>query len=130
MFNRMFNCWCFKVYKIRVSCPSSVLGTWFIHRRYSDFLQLRRTLFKENTEITSQISFPPKRWVGSNLDPAFLGRRLAGLQVFLASVLEIRELKSSPALLAFLCLDKPPVGENMLEKNMVWRSCILIIFIL
>ena len=121
---------CFQVYKIRVSCPSSVLGTWFIHRRYSDFFQLRRTLIKENPSIASQISFPPKRWVGSNLDPAFLGRRLAGLQVFLASVLEIRDSKSSPALLSFLCLDKPPVGENILEENRVCWFNILIIFII
>eukprot|EP00092_Neocalanus_flemingeri_P044547 GFUD01049451.1.p1 GENE.GFUD01049451.1~~GFUD01049451.1.p1 ORF type:complete len:553 (+),score=166.10 GFUD01049451.1:297-1955(+) len=107
----------YTVYKIRVSCPNTILGTWFIHRRYSDFLQLRRTLFKENSQSTSQFSFPPKRWVGSNFEPAFLGRRLGALQVFLASVQEIKYLKSSSALLSFLSLDNPPVGLNGLEEN-------------
>eukprot|EP00092_Neocalanus_flemingeri_P006599 GFUD01007117.1.p1 GENE.GFUD01007117.1~~GFUD01007117.1.p1 ORF type:complete len:320 (+),score=85.31 GFUD01007117.1:80-1039(+) len=108
----------FTVYKIQVSHPSLLPGSWFIHRRYSDFLQLRAILMKENKSIADQLHFPPKRWVGSNLDPIFLGRRLAGLQVFLASALEINDLKKSPALLSFLCLDSPPVGRNGLETNM------------
>eukprot|EP00092_Neocalanus_flemingeri_P031661 GFUD01034386.1.p1 GENE.GFUD01034386.1~~GFUD01034386.1.p1 ORF type:complete len:510 (+),score=130.68 GFUD01034386.1:872-2401(+) len=107
----------FTIYKIRVSCRSAVPGIWFIHRRYSDFFELRKTLTKENPKLVSQLPLPPKRWVGSNLEPAFLGRRLAGLQVFLASVLEIKDLKSSPALLSFLCLDKPPVEQDRLEAN-------------
>eukprot|EP00092_Neocalanus_flemingeri_P070388 GFUD01086394.1.p1 GENE.GFUD01086394.1~~GFUD01086394.1.p1 ORF type:complete len:510 (+),score=122.49 GFUD01086394.1:579-2108(+) len=107
----------FTIYKIRVSCRSAVPGIWFIHRRYSDFFELRKTLTKENRKLVSQLPLPPKRWVGSNLEPAFLGRRLAGLQVFLASVLEIKDLKSSPALLSFLCLDKPPVEQDRLEAN-------------
>ena len=77
---------------------------------------------KENPKIASKLSFPPKRWVGSNLEPSFLGRRLAGLQVFLASVLEIRDLKSNPALVDFLCHDKPPETMNYLEANRVRRE--------
>ena len=78
----------------------------FPHRRYSDFLSLRSTLLKETPSTASRIPFPPKRWVGSNLEPAFLGRRLAGLQVFLATAMEDQELGSSPALGEFLCLDQ------------------------
>jgi len=107
----------FTVYKIRIYCPNSILGTWFIHRRYSDFFQLRNNLIKSYPAIASQLSFPPKRWIGSNLEPKFLGRRLAGLQVFLASVLEIKTLKLSTAMLAFLCLDKPVVDRNSQEEN-------------
>ena len=36
---------------------------------------------QESPSLAPRIPFPPKRWVGSNLEPAFLGRRLAGLQV-------------------------------------------------
>ena len=130
-----------QIYKIRVTCPSSLLGVWYIHRRYSDFWTLRKTLLKVLHYITTQkvvrfqcsicqitkdsrfhilwfsvfiyryadisfycffcltlnlnilqefpcvsgFAFPPKRYVGSNLDPTFLGRRLSCLQVFLSS---------------------------------------------
>eukprot|EP00090_Calanus_glacialis_P023668 TRINITY_DN36648_c0_g1_i4.p1 TRINITY_DN36648_c0_g1~~TRINITY_DN36648_c0_g1_i4.p1 ORF type:complete len:489 (-),score=146.93 TRINITY_DN36648_c0_g1_i4:102-1568(-) len=108
----------FTIYKIGVCCPSTLPITWYIHRRYSDFHQLRKTLMKENQQNLSKISFPPKRWVGSNLEPSFLGRRLACLQVFLASVLEIKDIKSNPALQSFLCLDKPPADAvNGLESS-------------
>ena len=109
-----------QIYKIGVCCPSTLPITWYIHRRYSDFHQLRKTLMKENQLISSKIPFPPKRWVGSNLEPSFLGRRLAGLQVFLASVLEIKDIKSNPALKTFLCLDNPPADAvNGLESSRV-----------
>ena len=110
----------FTVYKLRISLAGSVPSAWFIHRRYSDFLTLRATLLKEAQGNSPKIPFPPKRWVGSNLDPAFLGRRLAGLQVFLATVMEDAELRRSPALTAFLCLDQRPaggVGGTTLETN-------------
>jgi len=91
-----------------------------IHRRYSDFLQLRKTLAKEHQSALSKIPFPPKRWVGSNLEPSFLGRRLAGLQVFLASILEISSVRQSQVVQSFLCLDKPPVDDlNGLESSRV-----------
>jgi hypothetical protein len=89
-----------------------VPAAWFIHRRYSDFLALRVTLLKEAPSLAPRIPFPPKRWVGSNLDPAFLGRRLAGLQVFLATAME-GELRRSPALGAFLCLEQRPAGGGL-----------------
>ena len=45
---------------------------------------------------------------------------MAGLQVFLASVLAIKDLKSNPALVSFFCLEKPPVAVvNSLEENRV-----------
>ena len=112
-FSNSFNI--FQVYKIRVSSPSSLLVPWCVQRRYSDFLQLRSTLVKENPSIGSQLHFPPKRWVRSNLDPAFLRRRLSGLQAFLASVLDTKCLVSSPALLSFLSLDNPPEEQNGLD---------------
>jgi len=96
----------YTVYKLKLSAPGSVPSTWFLHRRYSDFLTLRATLIKESPSLAPRVPFPPKRWVGSNLEPAFLGRRLAGLQVFLATVMEDSEMRRSPALSNFLCLDQ------------------------
>jgi len=96
----------YTVYKLKLSAPGSVPSSWFLHRRYSDFLTLRATLIKESPSLAPRIPFPPKRWVGSNLEPAFLGRRLAGLQVFLATVMEDVEMMRSPALSRFLCLDQ------------------------
>jgi len=108
----------YTIYKVKVSSSSSLPLTWFIHRRYSDFHKLRKTLLKENQQFVSKISFPPKRWVGSNLEPSFLGRRLAGLQVFLASLLDIPGIKSNTVVESFLCLDKPPLDAvNDLESN-------------
>merc|ERR1719365_123340 len=95
----------YTVYKLKLSAPGSVPSTWFLHRRYSDFLTLRATLIKESPSLAPRIPALPKRWVGSNLEPAFLGRRLAGLQVFLATVMEDSEMRRSPALENFLCLN-------------------------
>jgi len=36
----------YTVYKIRVSSASSLLGVWYVHRRYSDFWMLRKKLIK------------------------------------------------------------------------------------
>jgi len=102
----------YTVYKLKLSNPGSVPSTWFLHRRYSDFLTLRATLIKESPSVAPRIPFPPKRWVGSNLEPAFLGRRLAGLQVFLATVMEDAEMRRSPALANFLCLDQQRTAEQ------------------
>jgi len=96
----------YTIYKIRVTCPSSLLGVWYIHRRYSDFWTLRKTLLKE-FPCVSGFAFPPKRYVGSNLDPTFLGRRLSCLQVFLSSVLGLKEVCNHPSLITFLCLSTP-----------------------
>jgi len=96
----------YTIYKIRVNSPSSLLGVWYIHRRYSDFWTLRKTLLKE-FPCVSGFAFPPKRYVGSNLDPTFLGRRLSCLQVFLSSVLGLKEVCNHPSLITFLCLSTP-----------------------
>ena len=100
-------------------CFAPFFSVW---RRSSDFLRLRTTLIKEHPSRESQLHFPPKRWVGSNLEPTFLGRRLAGLQFFLATILEIRELKSSKVLQSFLCPNKPISGQPCLQDNKVHQS--------
>jgi len=109
----------YTVYKIHISYPSSAFEDWFIQRRYSDFLRLRTTLMKDCPSKESELPFPPKRWVGSNLEPTFLGRRLAGLQFFLATVMEEKELRQSPAVQAFLCVSRPLSGQTYPQENKV-----------
>jgi len=109
----------YTVYKIHISYPASPFEDWFIQRRYSDFLRLRTTLIKEFPSKESELPFPPKRWVGSNLEPTFLGRRLAGLQFFLATVLEVTELRQSPGVLAFLSVSRPLSGQSYPLENKV-----------
>lgn len=109
----------YTVYKIHISYPASPFEDWYIQRRYSDFLRLRTTLIKEFPSKESDLPFPPKRWVGSNLEPTFLGRRLAGLQFFLATVLEVTELRQSSAVLAFLSISRPLSGQSYPLENKV-----------
>ena len=92
--------------------PHSLLGARIIHRRYSDFHHLRAELIRENPELVSPLPFPSKRFFGSNLDQAFLDRRLEGLQVFLGLVLEMKDLKKGKALQSFLSLASNENSED------------------
>ena len=97
--------------------PHSLLRARTIHRRYSQFHHLRAELIRENQELVSSLPFPSKRFFGSNLDQTFLGRRLEGLQVFLGTVLEMKDLKKSKALQSFLSLTSNENSED--DKKMV-----------
>ena len=92
--------------------PHSLLRAKTIHRRYSDFHHLRAELIRENPELVSSLPFPSKRFFGSNLDQAFLDRRLEGLQVFLGTVIEMKDLKQSKALQSFLRLSSNENPED------------------
>lgn len=65
----------------------------------------------------SSLAFPPKRWVGSNLEPSFLGRRLACLQVFLGCLTEVKEINHHPSFLSFLCLETPSHSDDVIQDN-------------
>ena len=80
-------------------------------------LQLQCSVLQEFPTQVSPIPFPPKRWVGSNLEPGFLGRRLSGLQLFLGSLLEVKEVLGHPGLVAFLCLDTPSCSDDVTMES-------------
>ena len=90
---------------MEVVYPHSLLGTRTIHKRYSDFHHLRAELLRENLKLDSSPSFPSKSFFGSNLDQKLIERRLEGLQEFLGTVLEMKDLKKSKAFHSFLNID-------------------------
>lgn len=66
------------------------------------------------------IYFLPKRWLGCSLDPGFIQRRRAGLQTFLRSITEEKQLQSAPELIKFLTDEdfshNKTKGETATEK--------------
>lgn len=55
-------------------------NAWTIFRRYRDVLALHDALKRRGT-LEVSVSFPKKRWLGSNNDADFLEKRRAGLAV-------------------------------------------------
>ena len=101
-----------QVYTLEVTYPlNPLLRTKIIHRRYSEFAKLRVDLTKENLSLVSALPFPQKQLFRSNLDRNILQERLAGLKLFLGSVLKCKELKTSKAFQLFLNLS-PDENSN------------------
>ena len=95
---------------------------WTIFRRYNDFARLDDQLRKEFPEV--DLDLPPKKWLGDNFDPQFIGKRIAGLSKYLKSLIKHTQVAESQAVKRFLCLDKPPHRASSLSSNRVIRfSC-------
>eukprot|EP00094_Tigriopus_californicus_P008175 TCALIF_07871-PA protein Name:"Similar to Snx16 Sorting nexin-16 (Mus musculus)" AED:0.19 eAED:0.19 QI:0/1/0/1/1/1/2/0/144 len=52
--------------------------------------------------------FPPRKWLGNQFDPLFLGRRIQRLQGFLSNVLDDPEVRDHEIVRHFFCFDAPP----------------------
>jgi len=86
----------YTVYKVTTS-PAG----FEVERRFSDFLWLHNTLARDYPGIL----IPPmalKSGSSNKLDPAFIQSRMETLHEFMNALPENHELKSSPAVLAFL----------------------------
>ena len=85
----------FITYKV-TTLPSE----WVVERRYSDFAWLREVLLQEY----SLACIPPiaQKTMARQFEPAFVNKRMAFLQNFMNFIINHPELKSSPALYAFL----------------------------
>lgn len=70
-------------YQVRVV---SVLGSWLVQKRYSDFLGLHSTL-KTNYPSNYNLSIPPKRLVGSSMSRKFVEKRRKDLDLYLRQLL-------------------------------------------
>ncbi len=125
-----------QVYKVKVEhCGHwgvSQIPNWFIYRRYNDFADLHRQLIKHFPE--SGLGLPPKRWIGNNYDPVFIGHRIEGFNTFLKQILEtsLTEIRDSSLVRDFLCLDSPPNRASSLSSCRVslWLSfCVLTYFV-
>ncbi|XP_023234063.1 sorting nexin-16-like [Centruroides sculpturatus] len=84
----------FTVFKIQVEHRTTG-NSWFVFRRYTDFVRLHRKL----KELFPSIHFalPPKKWLGDNFSPRFLEDRLHGLQNFVKNILTHKDVRNSQA---------------------------------
>ena len=78
----------FTVYKIHVQKQAR---SWFIFRRYSDFERLNEKLMASFPSI--KLHLPPKRRFGDNFNPDFIAGRAQGLQNFIRTILQHRDLR-------------------------------------
>ena len=92
---------------------------WYIFRRYNDFVKLDDQLRKEFPLLALDLDLPPKKWLGDNFDPVFIGKRMVGLKKFLKNILNYHEVSESSAFKRFLCLDKPPHRASSLSSTRV-----------
>ena len=91
---------------------------WYIFRRYNDFVKLDEQLRKEFPLVTD-LDLPPKKWLGDNFHPVFIGKRMVALEKYLRSLFNYPEVADSKAVKRFLCLDKPPHRASSLSSSRV-----------
>jgi len=102
----------YTVYKIEVSDRhNKTHKSWFVQRRYSDFLKMHSSIKKEYPEYSTDLDIPPKRWIGNNLEPTFLSRRLVGLQMYLTKLLEKEVLLQNYGVRYFLNLNGRDIND-------------------
>ncbi|TRY61018.1 hypothetical protein TCAL_07871 [Tigriopus californicus] len=100
----------YAIFKIRVDNLSEwsvdTVPVWHIFRRYSEML----TLFQKirTSFPLHPFEFPPRKWLGNQFDPLFLGRRIQRLQGFLSNVLDDPEVRDHEIVRHFFCFDAPP----------------------
>ncbi|XP_028410185.1 uncharacterized protein LOC114532792 isoform X2 [Dendronephthya gigantea] len=64
-----------------------------------------------------KLHLPPKRRLGDNFNPEFIARRAQGLQNFIRTILQHRNLRMSRETREFFCLDEPPGPFDSLEES-------------
>ncbi|XP_013382976.1 sorting nexin-16-like isoform X2 [Lingula anatina] len=103
----------FTVYKIHVQRGPE--ESWFVFRRYTDFVRINRQLSKLFPGF--RLALPPKRWFRDNYDVNFLEDRMLGLQAFINNILGHREMSQSAPVREFFCMDDPPGPHDSLEES-------------
>ena len=98
-------------------CSTCGVDQWAVQKRYSEFDELHSLLLTELADVsppptssptaTSQSphrlpSLPPKKFLGSSLDPPFITERRQQLELYLNRLISDDALHSSPALIRFL----------------------------
>ncbi|XP_033753761.1 sorting nexin-16-like [Pecten maximus] len=103
----------FTVFKIQVRV--STTNSWFVFRRFSDFVHLNQKLKKLFPGL--RLALPPKRWFKDNFDRNFLEDRMLGLQAFADNITGHQDIKKSQPVREFFCLDEPPGPHDSLEES-------------
>ena len=93
------------------------IPVWNVYRRYSDFLDFYWKL-KQSFPLID-LELPPKRWLGNNFDPVFIGKRLFRLQEFIDDIFSDEELTSSIEVRNFFSIDNPPNKQVAMEFDRV-----------
>lgn len=104
----------FTIFKLRIENYENN-NFWLVLRRFTDFTRLQmklKTLFPH-----VNLALPKKKWFGNNFSSAFLDSRIAGLQVFINTILSNTEMRKSPAVREFFCLDEPPMFSNEISED-------------
>ncbi|KAK3086780.1 hypothetical protein FSP39_023207 [Pinctada imbricata] len=107
----------FTVFKIKVEKSES--DSWFVFRRYTDFVQLNEKLRRKFPKV--RLSLPPKRWFKDNFDKDFIEDRVLGLQAFINNCIGHKDICNSRPVREFFCFDEPPGPHDSLEES---RVCI------
>ena len=121
----------FQVYKLKVErrhghWAVELIPHWYLHRRYNDFVRLDGQLAKEFP--SNGFDLPPKKWLGDNFDPVFLGRRISGLGKYLKRIMHHPEASECAAFRRFLCMDKPPQRACSISSSRVRDTYFVCLF--
>lgn len=103
----------FTVFQINVQPGNG--RSWFLFRRYSDFMKLDQDLKELFPEFSAKL--PPKKYFGNNFDSEFLEMRKENLQTYLQCLLCNQRVLSSQASTKFFCFDDPPGPYDSLQES-------------
>lgn len=103
----------FTIFKLRIENYEKN-NFWMVLRRFTDFTRLHtklKTMFP-----TVNLALPKKKWFGNNFNSGFLDTRIAGLQTFINTILGDPNMRRSPIVREFFCLDDPPLYSESMEE--------------
>lgn len=112
----------FVLYKIRVAQGED---TWYIFRRYSDFVLLKDKLKKADVlppGFFKRVVLPGKRFVRNNLSELFLDARQDELQRYLAVLMNRQRITEATCMKRFFRLDEMQPEPVRVQINRPWPT--------
>lgn len=103
----------FTIFKLRIENYEKN-NFWLVLRRFTDFTRLHLKLKSLYPNVN--LMLPKKKWFGNNFSTGFLDTRIAGLQTFINTILTNQEMRKSPIVREFFCLDDPPLYSESMEE--------------
>ena len=103
----------FTIFKLRIENYEKN-NFWMVLRRFTDFTRLHTKLKLMFPNVN--LALPKKKWFGNNFSSGFLDTRIAGLQTFINTIINDAEMKRSPVVREFFCLDDPPLYSESMEE--------------
>ena len=109
-----------KIFKLRIENYEKN-NFWLVLRRFTDFTRLHAKLKGAFPQVN--LVLPKKKWFGNNFSSGFIDTRIAGLQTFINTILSNAEMRKSPMVREFFCLDDPPLySESMDECKAIFEA--------